>query len=1019
MFAALLNLLADLFGALFGRRPPSPVPRQTQARSFSAEVLRADDLLVFRLDFYNARLNTTAAGKEIASDGPGDSFVVVQFPSQHIAEQAFLENAATGPVPPPSTDPLRPPPVAARLAGESKVVFHLNPALLPLEFTLESILGALPQCATLMRDRIGIPPPTPPIGGSTEFGGSRSQFTAIEAPWRMILSPHEDGRWTHSAGSVTHNTRTELWHTRLGVKPQSGTTVDEKSTKTRTARAVYSPDYRGSFPPADKEDLSPFRSSLRRYHRHHLVNLTAGRDFPGNAPVAVERLTLSALGAELKLHGAWDSTLTNIVDWIHRSTLGRDQFVQVVEKGFLFPLGNRAVEIIITERKLEMSLGSPPLEGHPVAYSRQRKFICLREPIKRFFHRAAPFRSVEFKTLKTPNLLDAAPPHKIGTTPDGASAYWPRYNDGAGEKDVMFLIEGTDWDGKVSSFSVPLIFVPFTFDTGTDIDDLVAAYNGAGGMFSLTDLTNRTTIKTGGQKIAFAPSIKPGDTSHDTDELILSALNATGSPHFLPAMSGARINNPALRAISKNASSVLVRYDAGYLSAAPSNFGNAGEVYVRVDGPKAVNFPAEKTGGLVAPDFSPQGFSRTFGPVGDVANVAGGTFNPANIFAGIKILGAIELDKVFKLIPFPFPSQAGPTVPGLTTVRTTRTIGGVPTEVLETRYLWTVNRDQLQNQPLFLPQAGARFELDAVVDTPLDGKPSVFSVNGKLEKFELVLPPGNNADGTPKALVGAKFDHVGFSAGTGKKVDVSVKFDELTFHGVLEFVNDIRKYIPLDGFVDPPFIDVGPDGITAGFTLALPTIGVGIFTLADVSLGSSFHLPLIGGEATLRFAFCERDHPFLLTVSLFGGGGFFALVLDTAKVVSIEASIEFGAAIAINLGVAAGKASITAGVYYQGAGAGFIVTAFFRAVGELSVLGIISVSVELYVGLTYASKGMGPHGGHLYGTASVKVKIKICFFSISVSISIEREFAGSDPTFVDMIGPGEWGEYCGAFAPEP
>ena len=71
MFAALLNLVVDLFGALFGRRPPSPVPRQTQPRSFSAEVLRADDLLVFRLDFYNARLNTTAAGKEIVSDGPG------------------------------------------------------------------------------------------------------------------------------------------------------------------------------------------------------------------------------------------------------------------------------------------------------------------------------------------------------------------------------------------------------------------------------------------------------------------------------------------------------------------------------------------------------------------------------------------------------------------------------------------------------------------------------------------------------------------------------------------------------------------------------------------------------------------------------------------------------------------------------------------------------------------------------------------------------------------------------------
>lgn len=995
MFAALFNFLVDLFSAFLGQTP-SPVRRQSQSRNFSAEVLRADDLLVFRLDFYNLRLNTTAAGKQIVSDGPGDSFVVVQFPSQHVVEQAFLEDDPS--------DPVRPPPVAARLAGESRLVFYINTSLLPLEFSLDAILAALPQCEPLIQDRFRQPPPTPPVGGSTEFGGTRSQFTAIEAPWRLILSPHQDGRWTHSVGAVIHGTRTELWHTRLGVKPARGTTVDEKSTRTRTGRAVYSPDYRGSAAPPNKSDLSPFRSSLSRYHRHHLVTLTADRSVVGNAPVALEQLMLSALGVGLKVHGAWDTSVTDIVDWVHRTTLGRDQFVQVVEKGFLFPLGNRAVEITITERKLEMSTGLPPLEGKPVAYSRQRVFICLREPFKKFTHRVFPFRQVEFKTLKTPNLVTPVPPHRIGTSPSGSFTYWPRYNDAGTERDVQFIIEGTDWNGKVSTVAMPLIFVPFTFDTGPDIDDLVAAYNGAGGMFSLTDLATRTGINTGGQKIALAPSIKPGDTSHDTDQLILGALNATGSPHFLPAMSGARINNPALRQISKGVGPVLVRYDSGYLSAPPSAFGNAGEVYVRVDGPPAVKFPIEKTGGLVAPDFSPQGFSRTFGPVGDVANFATGQFNPAAIFAGIKILGAIELDKVFKLIPFPQPTAAGPTVPGLTTVNTG--------DVLRTRYLWTVNQAQLQNQPLFVPHAGAKFELDATIDTPLDGKPPVFSVNGKLEKFELVLPPG-------KPLVGASFDHVSFSAGTDKKVDVSVKFNDIVFHGVLEFVNDIRKYIPLDGFVDPPFIDVNAEGVTAGFTLALPTIGVGIFTLQDVSLGSSFHLPLIGGNATLRFAFCERDHPFLLTVSLFGGGGFFALVLDTAKVVSIEASIEFGAAIAINLGVAAGKASITAGVYYQGAGAGFIVTAFFRAAGELSVLGIISVSVELYVGLTYASKGMGKHGGHLYGTASVKVKIKIVFFSISVSISIEREFAGSDPTFVDMIGAGEWSEYCDAFALEP
>lgn len=1002
MFRALVNLVVDVFRAFFTPGRPSPVRRQTQPKNFSADVIRADDLLVLRLDFYNIRLKPNPSGKQLVPDGAGDSFVVVHFPPQHIAEQAFAENNPG--------DPLLPPPIAARLSGESRLVFYLNPALLPLEFTLESILSALSQCATLVTDRFTQPRPTPPVGGSAEFGGLRSQFSAIEAPWRLVLSPHPDARWAHSAQPVTDGAKTELWHTRLGVRPPSGSKVDETSAVRRTARAVYSPDYRGSLPPAPESNLSPFRNALRRYHRHQLVRLTADRALAGNAPVAVERLMLSTLGAELKLYGKWDTVL-DLVEWQHLATLGRDQFVKVVLKGFLFPLGNRAVKITITERKLAMGT-SHHLEGKPVAYLRQRTFIVVREPIKRFTHRAFPFRTVEFKTLKTPNLIDP-PDDAIALASDGSATFWPRYQHDAAIKDVIFLLEGTDWDNKKSGFSAPLIFVPASADMGADIGKLVDAYNGQAGVFTTVPEGPRRTINTGGQKIAFAPSMKPGDTSLDTDTLILAALNAVGTPHFLPALRGATVNNPALRQISKGVGPTLIRYDDGYLAAPPSDFGNAGEVFVRIDAPPAVKFPVEKTGGLVAPDMTPQGISRNFGPVGDVTKFASGKFDPAAIFAGIKILGGVPLDKIFKLIPFNWPGQAGETVPGLTTVRTTREIGGVPTEVLETRYAWTANRDQLQGQPIFDPQPGAKFELESVIDTPLDGKPARFHVAGSLEQFEIILPPGADA------LIGAKFDNVRFKAGTDEKVDVSVKFLDIVFKGPLTFVNDIRKYIPLDGFVDPPYIDVNTQGVSAGFTLGIPTIGVGIFTLQDISLSAGFFLPFIGGAAALRFAFCERDHPFLLTVSLFGGGGFFGLDLDTEKVTNVEASIEFGAAIALNLGVAEGKASITAGVYYQKSGAGFNITAFFRAAGSLSVLGIISVSVELYIGLSYESDKGKPHGGKLYGTASVKVKIKIAFFSMSVSISIEREFAGTDPTFKEMLTAGDWAEYCDAFAPEP
>ena len=103
------------------------------------------------------------------------------------------------------------------------------------------------------------------------------------------------------------------------------------------------------------------------------------------------------------------------------------------------------------------------------------------------------------------------------------------------------------------------------------------------------------------------------------------------------------------------------------------------------------------------------------------------------IFAGVKILGGVPLDKIFKLVPFGFPGQAGDRVPGLTSVRTTATIGGVSTDVIETRYVWNVGEQQLQQQPIFVPLPNAKFGLERVIDTPLDGKPPQFRVSGASE----------------------------------------------------------------------------------------------------------------------------------------------------------------------------------------------------------------------------------------------------------------------------------------------
>jgi hypothetical protein len=305
--------------------------------------------------------------------------------------------------------------------------------------------------------------------------------------------------------------------------------------------------------------------------------------------------------------------------------------------------------------------------------------------------------------------------------------------------------------------------------------------------------------------------------------------------------------------------------------------------------------------------------------------------------------------------------------------------------------------------------------LTAVVEKKLDNSPPTSTVTGTITRFAVKLLPSAE-------LAQIDFQSITFTSVPGKKVDVAVQLEGIQFLGILEFVNELRKFIPLDGFNDPPTLEIvkAPDpGLNVGFTLGIPTIGIGIMTMQNVSLAAGFYLPFGSAPLNFHFAFCTRQQPFILTVSLFGGGGFFSMDIGIHSVVLIEAALEFGASAAINLGVASGQATIMAGFYFQKAGADFSLTGYFRASGSLSVLGIITVSLEFYLGLTYASKGISPHGGTLWGQAKLTVKIEILFFSTSVSISMEREFGGSDPTFRELVSPDAWEEYCDAFGDYP
>jgi hypothetical protein len=1007
----LLTLVARAVGnvirALFGFGPSLPRPAayapQTQRRDFSVEVVRPDDLLVVSLDFYNFKLGPAAGAGPPALErkGAGHGFIVARLPPQSFGERAFFEATPGKPVPgePPTSEPLDAPPVPARIAGRSELVFRVTDASFRLDFTLEAVLDLLTRSETVVQPTIQEPAGNPPLGWQLRFGGPRSKFTAVEAPYRLVLSPSLESRWQHAAQPVTDaaGRRTELWHTRLSAGARAG--------------AVWSPDYEGEVY-GPKPANVPFRMSLNPSYRHRIVRSTADPNLDGAKQVRVRQLMLSSQGAWLSVHGQWDAGLTglDLVEWRHVMTAGRDQYARIVEEGYLFESCHRAVLVTITERKVEMgTLGQT--EGKPVAYLRQIKKIFLREPVKTYQHRHLPYRTVEITTLATPNLDDPANSEIVAGEAD--HAFWPK----VANEYFKFHIVATDWDGRVSEFDKSLAFViRSTADaaltpTGT-MAKIIGHYNG------LPESDPRRARPLGGQKVAYAPSKDQGDTTLETFGMVFAASGASnGLPHFLPLMLNASVDVPAARVISGNPAPSTIALDQKFLEGSGDAIGNMGDVFAYLVGKQSpVKFTTDKTGGVVAPDFSISGISRAYGPVGgDITEFAAGKFDPLKIFPGVKLLGGIELKDIISSAINTTPAVAGGKVPQLKSVRKTVNIKGVPKQVVETSYRWKVDGSFLNDIKKFVPTAASEFAIDAAVAAPLDGSPPVFTVEGRITNFSVVLMPA-----TP--LVRINFDSVTFRAETDKKVDFAVVFKGFDFLGELGFVNKLRDVIPMDGFDDPPFLQLVPPpkpGVNVGFTLSVPTVGVGIFTLQNISFSAGFYLPFLGDEAVLRLAFCQRHQPFIVTVALFGGGGFFGIEIGMGGVRMIEAAIEFGASIALNLGVASGMACVMGGVYFQKGSGNLAFSAYFRAAGALSVLGFITVSVELYISLNYQSNKAPKPGGRLWGQASVTVKIKIAFFSVSVSIGIEREFAGSDPKFLDTVKPADWAEYCDAFADYP
>ena len=314
--------------------------------------------------------------------------------------------------------------------------------------------------------------------------------------------------------------------------------------------------------------------------------------------------------------------------------------------------------------------------------------------------------------------------------------------------------------------------------------------------------------------------------------------------------------------------------------------------------------------------------------------------------------------------------------------------------------------------------------IDSVMTKTLDINSSPkFNVNASINQFAVTIAK----------TIQVNFEKLAFKAGMSNKPDVDVKFGSVPIRliGDLSFVNSLQKVVKSDSFSSGPFINITGVGIEAGYNFPIPNLEVGIFALSNMMLGTKLTLPLNRDPLKLGFNFCTRENPFRLMVSCFGGGGFFAIETSMDGLTRLDAAFEFGAGISLNVGVASGSVSVMGGIYYgmtiaESGSVAYKLSAYLRMTGRLSIIGLIKVTLEFYLELSYesgAEKGevdgiMLYQGGRLVGTATLTVKVEVLFFSKKVKVSVSRTLSGNDadPTFEQTYKQEHWLDYCNAFA---
>ncbi len=291
-----------------------------------------------------------------------------------------------------------------------------------------------------------------------------------------------------------------------------------------------------------------------------------------------------------------------------------------------------------------------------------------------------------------------------------------------------------------------------------------------------------------------------------------------------------------------------------------------------------------------------------------------------------------------------------------------------------------------------------KINASATPSTILQATPNLdYSVSAKINDFGIGLFSGEK-----DSFITVSFAKVEYLAHNNEHPKLTVALASLNpvkFGGALQYVQDMEDSFKslIDGD-NGPLIDLTGNGIEIGWQFGIPDILAGGFTMTGLAFSVTVNFPFDGDPMPVRFYFARPEKHFCISAGIYGGGGY--LMLEGGPSLSspgqqaqpaidaFQMALEFGVTTGLSLGVATGQAKIMAGTYIGVVNGVCTLTGYVEATGNMEIVEIVTLALDIYVGVSYVT------GGNIQGKGYVSLSISIGFFSIGVTVAMSWQWGG-------------------------